>query len=1110
MADSFSMKAILSAQDRNFSSTFEKAASAAAGIESKIKSGLGFGVLAGIGSQAFSAITSGISGMVSELSASSAAWKTFEGNMSMLGKSADEIAGVKKELSDFATQTIYSASDMASTYSQLAAVGIKSTDKLVKGFGGLAAAAENPTQAMKTLSQQATQMAAKPMVQWQDFKLMLEQTPAGIAAVAKEMGKTTQQLVQDVQDGTVATEDFFDAIAKVGTNDAFTKLATQYKTVGQAMDGLKETVSVQLAPAFDVLSQSAINGIQGIIDKVGEINPDDLASKIQMGIDRIKGIFDAFASTGAVSALQTAFTNIGNAIGHVFDVITSNGGALQALAGILGNVVTALSNAASAAANFINSMPPGVINAIASAIIGAALAFQSFKVVNKVKSLISGFTGSVKNALDGVEGTVTKSGSTVTKVFNGIGKVIGSAGKAISTAAKGIGTGIKTAFQGITPAIKALGTAVASAAKGIGTGLATALKGLGSALAIANPVAILAVGAAIGIVVAALALLSTQGEGASKIIASIGTAFGNLAPLISATGEAISSVVNSIGTAISNIVTALTPIAQIIGDVFVQVAQVVADAVVRIVQAIAPFAPSMTEMAQAVSTAVQSIANAFSTLFSNLSPTIDSIANLITNLGDAISTVLQGVGDVVADIGSAISNVISGIGDAISGVLDSLAGIIDSIGNSALKAGEGFQKLADGISTITGLGLLDMGTSLTAVAAGIAEISLASRGLETAGAAIRNLATGLMLMIQSGQSASMALSALANAITPLVGVLPTLPPALMQASATLQTFSAGVVTAMAGLTASVSGITAFATALTILRTSFSSVSVSSQTLVTAMLLVASALKTVSDSANYTGNALQSLSSGINSVGSSLNSLGSIGVSAMNQLINALRSAESQAQSAGRAIGNNFKTEVQNGLNEVPKIAQQAMNGFTQAVNAGGNQAVAAANSMAASIRSALASASNGAYSSGYQIGAGLASGMYSSLGAVRAAANALVAEANRAIQAKAQIHSPARLFMPSGAYMTEGVGVGMESRFSWLRKVAQKMVQIPDLPNFNLNHMGSVRLHDDYDYRPVVYVRAEVTSIMDNREVGYGTAEYVQEKNEFEEKRRTRLKGGTA
>ncbi|MHA6403261.1 tape measure protein, partial [Escherichia coli] len=150
-----------------------------------------------------------------------------------------------------AQQTIYGASDMASTYSQLAAVGTKNVDQLVRGFGGLAAASSNPQQAMKTLSEQATQMAAKPMVQWQDFKLMLEQTPAGISAVAKTMGVSTQQLIKNVQDGKVKTEDFLNAIAKTGTNANFTKMATQFKTVGQAIDGLKETMAKKLQGAFD-------------------------------------------------------------------------------------------------------------------------------------------------------------------------------------------------------------------------------------------------------------------------------------------------------------------------------------------------------------------------------------------------------------------------------------------------------------------------------------------------------------------------------------------------------------------------------------------------------------------------------------------------------------------------------------------------------------------------------------------------------------------------------------------------------------------------------------------------------------------------------------------
>ena len=43
----------------------------------------------------------------------------FEGNMQQINMPTDQIKQVKGELQDFATKTIYSASDMASTYSQL-------------------------------------------------------------------------------------------------------------------------------------------------------------------------------------------------------------------------------------------------------------------------------------------------------------------------------------------------------------------------------------------------------------------------------------------------------------------------------------------------------------------------------------------------------------------------------------------------------------------------------------------------------------------------------------------------------------------------------------------------------------------------------------------------------------------------------------------------------------------------------------------------------------------------------------------------------------------------------------------------------------------------------
>lgn len=305
MAQSFSVKAVLQAVDENFTSTTNKAmqmmnklGATSDSVSNKVAKGgntttstfksvaSAIGVMS-LGTAALGAISNGISDVYKGLSETSVTWQTFNGNMAYIGKSSGQIAKVRGELTKFAQQTIYSASDMASTYSQLAAVGTKNTTKLVKGFGGLAAASENPQQAMKTLSEQATQMAAKPMVQWQDFRLMLEQTPAGIAAVAKTMGMSTSELIKNVQDGKVKTEDFFNAIAKAGTNANFSKMATQYKTVGQAMDGLKETATNALLPTFDKIGSYGIKAISGIINYLDGIDPQALAQSIGSAVDSV-------------------------------------------------------------------------------------------------------------------------------------------------------------------------------------------------------------------------------------------------------------------------------------------------------------------------------------------------------------------------------------------------------------------------------------------------------------------------------------------------------------------------------------------------------------------------------------------------------------------------------------------------------------------------------------------------------------------------------------------------------------------------------------------------------------------------------------------------------
>lgn len=387
----FSVKAILSATDKNFSSTMKSALGYTNNLKSTLTSGIGFGAMMAIGQKAISVVANSTAGLVNEIDSSNAAWKTFSSNMQMVGKNTDEIVGIKKELQAFAEQTIYSSSDMASTFSQLEAVGTKNTTKLVKGFGGLAAAAENPQQAMKTLSQQATQMAAKPTVAWMDFKLMLEQTPAGIAAVAKQMGKTTSQLVTDVQDGKVSTEEFFDAISAVGTNDAFTKLATTYKTAGQAMDGLQETVANKLTPSFDVLSGVAISCISGIIDKMGEIDGGALATKVSGFVDNASKYWSVF---------KADFIEVKNAFGDAVSAIVGDIGELTGAFGStesvnsFSDVLGVATNALTTFAGFCEEHSETIAKVI-TILPKLYIAYKGFKIVKAVALFVGAFTGAI-------------------------------------------------------------------------------------------------------------------------------------------------------------------------------------------------------------------------------------------------------------------------------------------------------------------------------------------------------------------------------------------------------------------------------------------------------------------------------------------------------------------------------------------------------------------------------------------------------------------------------------------------------------------------------------------------------------------------------------------
>lgn len=437
---------------------------------------------------------SGIRSMLGELNEASTSWQTFEGNMHQLGASNTEINKAKAEMQKFAQQTIYSASDMSSTYAQLAAVGTKNTAQLVKGFGGLASAADNPQQAMKTLSEQATQMAAKPKVQWQDFKLMLEQTPAGISAVAKTMGESTTQLIKNIQDGKVKTQDFLNAVAKTGTNANFSKMATQYKTVGQAMDGLKETLANNLQPAFDKVSKVGIKWVSNLSDRIGKLNFTKIGDQLSNSLGKIN-IDQVFDSIGdAASRIMPVISEIGTSIGQMFDGF-QNSGAINGIVSTFQTAVNAIKNMFSS----LNSS--GLFEGVGQAI---------GNLINMIAPVFNSLISSVSNLM-----------STLIPILSSIGSAIMAAIQPIASTVTQV---LSSAFDGLSAGLAPLANAF-NQLRSAAAPLAPVLQIVGHALGTLGGTALAGVALGIGVVVDALTSLVSVAAGVVNAVRGIAQGF---------------------------------------------------------------------------------------------------------------------------------------------------------------------------------------------------------------------------------------------------------------------------------------------------------------------------------------------------------------------------------------------------------------------------------------------------------------------------------------------------------------------------------------------------------------------------------------------------------
>ncbi len=717
MAESFSVEAILTATDKNMTSTMNKAIGACQSFGDRVKSIVaGVGITKAIGAT-MNVLSSSFDGAINRFDTMQSYPKVMKSLGFSIEQSQKNVAKLNQSVQGLPTNL----ADVVTTSKSLAAVTSnidKATDTTIALNHAFLASGSSSEDASRGL-QQYSQMLAKGTVDMQSWRTLQETMAPALTKVAKKLGITSgnaNELYDALQNGTITFDQFNDAMIECDTETGgFAETALEAsKGIKTSMTNIKSAVQ-NLEQGFlsamnNMLKSKAMGGLVDNLEKIKskiydfrnsimESKDDGLTWDFKPGVlenvskamdwlaDRannakamVQQFYDGFMKTDAVQNAITLFDKVKDAIGNVMDKLQDSK-VFEQLGQDIGNIIAKVEDVTGKIADFIANLKTEDVKRFASAVKLLAGAFVAIKVGSKVSSMISGVVGTakggyskLKSIIDKIRGLGEKPTQEIPGQLpqngtpsDGIGDATmrtaqktSKAAQIINSAFEGISNVITSVCEGVKGIITGLGEAISTAFQGIGQGVKSALEGVGT------------------------------------VIESLGTAISTVAQGI---GQGLATAFTGLGTAIAMV-------------------------------------PPTTWLALAAAILATGAAMA-----------------LVGSQGEGLQMVLQGVADVVSAFGPVIKEVFEGIsgvitsfGETVSGILTSVSGVIESIGQSALNAGKGFKELAKGIQIITGLNLFDMGASLAAVATGIGAISAASVGIGSAGTQMMALVTAISMV----------------------------------------------------------------------------------------------------------------------------------------------------------------------------------------------------------------------------------------------------------------------------------------------------------------------------------------------------------------------------
>ena len=713
MAESYSVKAILSAQDKNFSSIMKSCQGYANNLKTTLTGGLGFGAMAAIGGKAMSLVTNSVSDLSKETIETSDSMYKLQAAMRFSGYSEAEIqriAGATGTLKTYADKTVFSLQDVMSTFGSLSANGIKDADKLTEAVGNAVAVFGGGAKEYSSVALAFSQAMAAGALHAQDWNQIINASPQLAGGLRKELIKLNPTLGNDfkgaMEKGAITADMLGQAINNIGMTDMAKEAATSVTTFEGAMGNLEASAVSGMMKLYDTFAKpKVIDSINGMTGKV-EAGFDKLSTGIPKAFKVISPYWDVFEDDAV--KVGKAFGEAAESIVGEVENLTGAFGKKESVENFSDSLGTA-TDALTTFADFLKDHDKEVAKAI-TLLPKLYVAFKGFKIVSAIAPGVKTFAGAI------VSMTGKGIATLAAKLFG-----VAAGEKAVGTASKeSSGTIVESA-----KAFVAIGAGVALIAAGFSLLAYSAVQ-----IAQAGP---LAAGVLIGMTVAVAGLMVVAKNVAPAMTAGATgfIAFG-AAVLIAAAGIAILSL------AAVNLANA-GPLA--IGCMVGMVA-----AIAGLALGAAALGPALT-------------AGAVGLIAFGVAILLVSTGALLASVGLAI---VAGVLPTIVQYGIQGAACIATLG----------AGMI-VFGAGAAVAGAGCIVLGAGL-VVVGAGLVVVGAGLTVVGAAVliaaAGVLLLAAGTLVLGAGLTVAGAGLLLMGAAFPAVSSGALATVGALTALTAL----------------------------------------------------------------------------------------------------------------------------------------------------------------------------------------------------------------------------------------------------------------------------------------------------------------------------------------------------